>query len=123
MVKKTVVGYIEGLEGWQAQLVTKVRSLVIKTAPNAKESIKWAQPVYEANGPFCYIKAFKNSVNFGFWRGIDLDDPKGILQGSGDKMRHIKLKGINDIDEEQFTKFVSQAVELNETKGDPTKRK
>ncbi len=43
-----------------------------------------AQPVYENNGPFAYIKAFKNSVNFGFCRGIDLEDPENLLQGTGD---------------------------------------
>ncbi len=66
-------------------------AIVQKAAPEASESIKWAQPVYESNGPFAYIKAFKNAVNFGFWRGVDLDDPQGLLAGDGDKMRHVKL--------------------------------
>ncbi|TEU21948.1 MAG: DUF1801 domain-containing protein, partial [Anaerolineales bacterium] len=66
-------------------------------------------------------KAFKNSVNFGFWRGVDIQDPKGLLQGSGEKMRHVKLTSVEDIDEEEFASFVRQAVQLNLTKGDPTK--
>ena len=121
MAVKTVVGYIAGLEGWKGEVASKVRHIVLEAAPDAKESIKWAQPVYETNGPFCYMKAFKNSVNFGFWRGVELDDPKGLLQGTGDKMRHVKLTGMDDVDKAELAGFVRQAVELNLTEGDPTK--
>ena len=121
MAAKNVDEYIDGLGGWQTDVATRVRAIVINVAPEAKESIKWAQPVYELNGSFAYMKAFKNSVNFGFWRGIDLDDPQGLLQGTGEKMRHVKLAGLEDIDDEAFAAYVQQAVALNLEKGDPTK--
>lgn len=121
MAEKTVDDYIASLDGWQSEIVAEVRKIVLAAAPEARESIKWAQPVYETNGPFSYIKAFKKSVNFGFWRGVDLDDPKGLLTGSGEKMRHVSLTGVQEIDEAAFTDFVQQAVKLNLTKGDPTK--
>ena len=121
MAEKSVDAYVAGLEKWQAETVSAVREIILEIAPDAKESIKWAQPVYEVNGPFCYIKAFKKSVNFGFWRGIDLDDPNGLLQGTGDKMRHVKLSGVDEVDSEPFSQYVLQAVELNRAKGDPTK--
>lgn len=121
MKVKTVDEYIQGLEGWQAEVVSAVRQLVREAAPEAKESIKWAQPVYEVNGPICYIKAFKNNVNFGFWRGTQLSDAEGILQGSGDKMRHVKLVGVQDIQESALQDLVRSAVELNRSLGDPTR--
>ena len=121
MTGKTVDAYISSLNDKQADIVSSVRQIVREAAPNADEAIKWAQPVYSSNGPSAYIKAFKNSVNFGFWRGVDLKDPKGLLQGSGDKMRHIKLTSTDDIDAGAFSDFINQAVQLNQTKGDPTK--
>ncbi|MFC1866237.1 DUF1801 domain-containing protein [Chloroflexota bacterium] len=121
MNEKTVDGYIKGLEKSKGKIVSTVRKIILEAAPQAKESIKWAQPVYESNGPFAYIKAFKNDVNFGFWRGVDIKDAKGLLQGSGDKMRHVKLSGLDDIDKSTFADFVRQSIELNKTKGDPTK--
>jgi hypothetical protein len=60
-------------------------------------------------------------VNFGFWRGIDLDDPSGLLEGSGDKMRHVKISGPDDVKAIEFKRFVKEAIELNQLKGDPTK--
>ena len=121
MAEKTVADYIAHLEDWQGEIVSQVRQIILDAAPGADESVKWAQPVYEINGPFAYIKAFKKSVNFGFWRGIDIDDPQGLLQGSGEKMRHFKLTSLEDINAPVFNDYVQQAVKLNLTKGDPTK--
>ena len=121
MAEKTVDSYIAGLKDWQAEIVSEVRKIILKAAPEADESIKWAQPVYEINGPFAYVKAFKNSVNFGFWRGVDIIDPDGLLQGSGEKMRHFKLTSLDDINGPVFSDYVQQAVKLNLMKGDPTK--
>jgi hypothetical protein len=114
MAEKTVDGYIAQLSDDQAQIVTKVREIILSAAPEADESIKWAQPVYETNGPFAYI-------NFGFWRGVDIDDSHGLLGGSGEKMRHVKLVDLEDINELAFKDYVLQAVKLNLAKGDPTK--
>ena len=113
--------YIQKQGGWKAEVLGRIRTLVFETAPEVREAYKWAQPVYEVNGPFCYMKAFKNHINFGFWRGVELDDPHNLLSGSGDKMRHVRLTQAEDIQEKAFRDFVRQAVYLNETRGDPTK--
>jgi hypothetical protein len=122
MGSKTIDAYIAGLEAWQAEVATSVREIVRGAAPEAKEGIKWSQPVWETNGPFCYLKAWKNSVNLGFWRGVELEDAQGLLEGSGKTMRHVKLASIDDIEEDALADFVQQAVGLNLAKGDPTKR-
>jgi hypothetical protein len=114
---KTVDEYAAGLGDWRGEVVLAVRGLVREAAPEARESIKWAQPVFEDNGPCCYIKAFRNHVNFGFWRGVDLSDETGILVGSGEKMRHVKLTGLEDIQEDVFQDLVREAVALNRAKG------
>ena len=121
MAAKTVDEYVKGLEGWQAEAVSTLRKIMRKAAPKATESMKWAQPVYEENGPFCHITAFKSHVNFGFWRGADLPDPLGILEGSGGRMRHVKLTRVKDIKQKAFQDLVKAAVKLNRTLGDPTK--
>ncbi len=121
MTEKTVDAYIASLEAWQAEIVSNVRQIILNTAPQAEEAIKWAQPVYSNNGPFAYIKAFKKAVNLGFWRGVEIIDPHGMLEGSGEKMRHIKLSSLGDINEKVFTDFIQQAVNLNLSQGDPTK--
>jgi hypothetical protein len=117
----SVDDYVESLEGWQAEVVARARHIVRENAPEATEAIKWSQPVFSTNGPCVYIRAFKNSVNVGFWWGVHLDDPKGVLEGTGDKMRHVKLTSVQDVDEEALADLVRQAVALNATRGDPTR--
>jgi len=39
-----------------------------------------------------YVNAFTDHVNVGFFHGAALDDPAGLLEGSGKRMRHVKLK-------------------------------
>jgi hypothetical protein len=51
-----------------------------------------------ADAPFGYVNAFKSHVNVGFFHGTALDDPTGLLQGTGKRMRHVKLKPGGDLD-------------------------
>jgi len=120
MAAKTVDEYVAGLEGWQAEAITAIRQIVREAAPKASESIKWAQPVYEENGPFAWVKAYKSYVNFGFWRGAQLADPKGLLEGDGDRMRHVKIASPADVNQSALKRFVKEAAKLNREKGNPT---
>jgi hypothetical protein len=115
--------YIEGIEAWAGEIVRELRSILKGTVPDIKESIKWAQPIYDINGPMIFIKAHKKHVNFGFWRGVQLDDPKGLLQGTGDKMRHVKITSLEDIDREGLSSLIEQAVVLNKEHGSAAMKK
>lgn len=44
------------------------------------------------DAPFGYVNAFTAHVNVGFFRGAALADPAHLLQGSGKRMRHVKLR-------------------------------
>ena len=41
--------------------------------------------------PFAYVNAFTKHVNVGFFMGAFLPDPSALLQGTGKRMRHVKL--------------------------------
>jgi hypothetical protein len=120
MAAKTIDEYIESLGGdWRAVTVTGLRRVVDEAAPGSASMIKWAQPVWDSNGPFANIKAFSQSVNIGFWRGVQLDDPAGILVGEGDRMKHLTLREDDPISAEVLAGLVRQAVELNGELGSP----
>jgi hypothetical protein len=122
MAARTIDEYIAGLGGdWRADVVSELRRVVDRAAPEAKSTIKWAQPVWESNGPFAYVKAFGRSVNIGFWRGTQLDDPAGILDGDGDRMKHVTLREGDTVRSDELRAFVRQAVELNRELGSPAR--
>jgi hypothetical protein len=107
--------------GWQLEVVTRLVAMARKVAPRATISIKWGQPVVEESGPVAFIKVAKAHVTFGFWRGADLADPKGALEG-GERMKHVKISSPEALDEKLLAALLKQAVSLNRTLGDPTKR-
>jgi hypothetical protein len=118
----TVDAYVKALPDDQGKIVEELRRIVKVAAPQARESIKWAQPVYEHFGPFAYIKAFKGYVNFGFWRGVEIDSGRGQLLTGGSKMAHLSLRSASEINRARLQRMVKEAVRLNEKLGDPTKR-
>ena len=67
-----------------------------------------------------FFKAAKKHLTLGFWRGVQLDDPKGLLEGSGQQMRHLKIRELKDIPKTQVGKWIRQARRLNKELGNPT---
>jgi Domain of unknown function (DU1801) len=57
----------------------------------------------------CYIGVYRKHVNLGFHRGVDLDDPHGVLRGSGKAMRHIQVKRLSHLDRPDLRVFIRLA--------------
>jgi hypothetical protein len=58
---------------------------------------------------FAYVTAFRDHVNVGFFRGAELPDPKGLLEGTGKYMRHVKLRPDSHIDSTALVKLIESA--------------
>lgn len=58
---------------------------------------------------FGYVNVFTAHVNVGFFRGAELADPEGLLEGTGKFMRHVKLRPGVDVDETALTVLVDLA--------------
>jgi hypothetical protein len=124
-VTRSVEDYAASVQPSQAAVVRVLCEIIRAAAPEAHESIKWAQPVWEVNGPVCSVKAFKNYTNVNFWRGAELavrGDADRLLLGEGSQMRHVRVAHINEIRAEALQRLVRQAVDLNRRFGDPTRR-
>jgi len=118
--QKTVDEYIAAFDDWRTDAMKRLREVVKEGAPHSAVGIKWAQPVWEWNGPMIWMKAYPKHVDIGFWRGTEMDDPKKVLTGDGERMRHIKITSVKDIPTDALRDLVKQAVKLNTAKGNPT---
>lgn len=118
--QKTVDEYIAAFDDWRTDAMKRLREVVKEGAPHSAVGIKWAQPVWEWNGPMIWMKAYPKHVDIGFWRGTEMDDPKKVLTGDGERMRHIKVTSVDDIPADALRELVKQAVKLNTAKGNPT---
>jgi hypothetical protein len=109
--------------GWQLDVIQRLVGILREAAPEMTAAIKWGQPVFEANGPFAFLRPAKAHVTLGFWRGAELADPKGLLEGEGDRMAHVKIAGPEKLDADAIKAMVAEAVRLNREKGSPTMRR
>ena len=60
---------------------------------------------------FAYVNAFRAHVNVGFFRGAEIADPAGLLEGTGRFMRHVKLAPGRKVDAAALTQLIATAYE------------
>jgi hypothetical protein len=60
---------------------------------------------------FAYVNAFSGHANVGFFHGSALPDPGGLLEGSGKRMRHVKLRPGAQVDETALAGLITRAYE------------
>ena len=58
---------------------------------------------------FAYVDAFTAHVNVGFFRGAEIADPAGLLEGAGKFMRHVKLRLDREINEQALMQLIKIA--------------
>lgn len=81
----------------------KLRELVVDIMPEANEvvtghkNIRYSTDAGPMKGGMVYIAPFKDAVNLGFMDGVDLLDDEGLLQGTGKRLRHIKLQSLESV--------------------------
>src|SRR5262245_58973487 len=59
----------------------------------------------------CYIGVLKDHVNLGFHNGASLRDPYGLIEGTGKRMRHIKIRHMDDVLNPAIRMYLQQAAE------------
>jgi hypothetical protein len=85
-------------------LALALRDLVSRAAPEAEELIYSNYAVVDVftftgrqSDAFCHIVAYESHVNLGFNNGATLADPKKLLEGTGKKIRHIRIESKQDL--------------------------
>ncbi len=85
-------------------LARKLRKMIIAVMPEVVE-VSWPKLRIASYGVgpkkntehFCYISAQKHDINLGFYYGAELPDPDELLQGTGKRLRHVKLREAADL--------------------------
>lgn len=109
----TVQEYVAALPEALREVGEKMVPIIEGVLPG-RSAIWHAHPVWslgDAPGkdPVCLLKGYSSYVTFGVWLGREIDDPSGRMDTSGG-LAHVKLRGVDDIDAELFTDWLTQAV-------------
>jgi hypothetical protein len=92
-------------------VIRALRKLVGSVSPALTESVKWGNGCWvKGKRPVAYVHSEDGHVQFGFFAGSSLKDPRGLLEGSGAYVRHVKVRTPSDIDERAFAALLKQAA-------------
>ena len=92
-------------------LVSKLRKIVAGAAPALVETSKWGNGVWAGDAlPILFLHAAEDHLEFGFFAGAKLKDPKKLLRGKGKYVRHVRLKKAADIDEAALSALIRKAA-------------
>lgn len=59
--------------------------------------------------PFAYVNVFKAHANVGFYLGAALKDPAGLLEGTGKRMRHVKVTPGAPLDSKALSALIQES--------------
>jgi uncharacterized protein DUF1801 len=65
-------------------------------------------------GAFAHIAVYKKHLNLGFNQGTLLEDPDGLLKGTGKLIRHLRVENWESFPEEPVARLLAQAFTLSE---------
>ena len=114
----SITEFLEKFSPEVREICLNLRSLVYRLAPDANEIVYtgWGNiQFYFANKPkshFCAINPLKGRVDFFFMRATELPDPAGLLQGTGKKLRHVKINSNDQVDNPALRELILAAVDL-----------
>jgi hypothetical protein len=98
------------------QIARAVRALVMECMPGV---VEW---IDTGNGLGAYgtekkmsallfaIIPHKTHVNLQLADGVELDDPDGLVEGTGKRIRHVKFRSLEDVDRPAAKRLVDQQV-------------
>lgn len=103
--------YLEDQSPKNQVIIRALRAFVKRAEPGLDETVKWGNGCWVGrNGPVAYVYSDSGYVQFGFFRGSTLKDPKGLLEGKGAYVRHIKVRDRSEIDARAFSALLRQAA-------------
>jgi hypothetical protein len=105
------------IEAWMCEGQDELRSIARKWFERIRECgedvcecMHDGQPTAcVGDAAFAYVAAFRDHVNVGFFRGAELADAAGLLEGTGKSMRHVKVWPGRSVDDAALQDLIHAA--------------
>ena len=102
----------------QQATMKRLREIILEVDPTACEVVRLGDraatygigPKKMSEG-YAYIMPLASWVNLGFYKGTDLPDPEGLLEGTGNKLRHVKIRSLDAAERPLIRALLAAALE------------
>ena len=98
-----------------------LRDTLQSRMPDATCKLAWGYPSWIGNERVFSIIAHKDRCNLQLWYGASLADAyPDRIEGTGKALRHVKVYGVSDIDDELIS-IIDAAIKLDATAPKPVR--
>ncbi len=104
------------------EIAEHIRALVIGLHPDAVEvprnkdkTVAYGFGEKKLSEGYCYLAPQRGHLSVGFWWGAMLEDPNGMLEGKGKKLRHVKISDTVTAKSAKVAQLVHLAIEERRT--------
>jgi len=122
MAKETKFGTFDelmaGKDGSLVEIATTLRNLIFQLHPESVEVVRLGDKAASFGvGPkkmseaYTYVMPLKDRVNLGFYLGAELPDPQGLLDGTGKKLRHVKVRSLEIANDPAVRNLIIASIE------------
>ncbi len=98
------------------QIARSLRTLILRLDPEAVEVVRlgdnaasFGLGTKKMSEAYAYIMPKKGYVNLGFYNGAALADPAGLIEGTGKRLRHVKVYSSEDADRPELRRLIESA--------------
>ena len=113
----TFEAFIDSVDPQLQSICMTLRDVIARCHPNFVEVVWTRQKIASYGvGPkkmsehYAYIGPQKTHVNLGFYHGVSLADPSGLLEGTGKNLRHVKIKSATEAKSARIKKLLVEAI-------------
>jgi hypothetical protein len=107
--------HLPDLEGARRTTAERLIELILGELSDAQNERKWGQLTFTREGDWhhwiCAVSPTKKAVKLVIHKGALLEDPRGVLEGSGRYMRSIPFSSPDEIDSRVVTPILRQAAD------------
>lgn len=107
--------YFARQTAWQDELLA-LRVILLDSGLH--EDFKWRSPVYtHEGGNIALVWGFRDRATLGFFKGVLLKDPSGLLEAPGDNSRSVRVVNFTDAAqitaaEAELRSFIAEAIAI-----------
>ena len=109
---------LDGFSEDVQRLCLATRELILDLVPDATETV---MPGYRSlaygfgegmQGEFASIVLHRNHVNLQLHQGTELPDPSGLLEGTGKRLRHVKIRSADTVERDDVAALIRAGAAL-----------
>jgi hypothetical protein len=107
---------VAGLDPEIERIARNLRTLILNVHPDVVEVVRLGDCAASYGvGPkklseaYTYIIPKARYVNLGFYYGVSLADPAGLMEGTGKRMRHVKVRSTKEVTKPALRQLIKAA--------------